>query len=430
VDFLLEQVSIPPLYPVRQTFAAKELDAVEAEVNFQLRESGILGDSLIGKRIAIAVGSRGVARIADVTRAVVAAVRDVGGDPFIVPAMGSHGGATAEGQTELLVSLGVTESTVGAPVRASMDVVQVGQLDNGLPVYVDQWAHGADGIIVINRIKPHTAFRGPYESGLLKMITIGLGKQKGAQACHAQSFAHMAVNIQAMARVIAEKVPILGGVGTIENAYDRVAEIHVLSMDGILTEEPALLERAKSFMPSLFTDEIDVLVVDEIGKNISGDGMDPNITGRYPTPYASGGPNVRRIAVLGLTEQSHGNANGIGMADVTTERVLRQIDWQAGYMNALTSTVLAPVRMPMVMPSDQRAIQAAIVTCNARDLQRARVMRIVNTLSLGQIWVSEVLADEARALSHTTIEGPSQSLRFDENGNVRINKEEKQFDHS
>ncbi|OJF16294.1 MAG: hypothetical protein A6D91_12140, partial [Bacillaceae bacterium G1] len=295
-----------------------EVPDVAAAVHETIRQSGVLSRISPGDRVAIAVGSRGVADIPILTREVVNAVKSAGGRPFIVPAMGSHGGATAEGQIDVLKQLGVTESSVGAPILSSMDVVEVGRLPNGLPVYIDKHAYEADKVIVINRIKPHTAFRGPVESGLMKMITIGLGKQKGAEAAHAYGFQYMAEHVQAMAKIAMSQVPIIFGLATIENAYDRPAKIVAVPAEKIEEVEPQLLLEAKSLMPRILFDPMDVLVVNEIGKDISGDGMDPNITGRYATPYASGGPKVTRIVVLGLTEKTHGNANGIGLADITT----------------------------------------------------------------------------------------------------------------
>jgi hypothetical protein len=310
--------------------------------------------------------------------------------------MGSHGGATAEGQRDVLEQLGVTEQAVGAPIRSSMEVVEIGRLPNGLPIYVDQLAYEADQVVVINRIKPHTAFRGPVESGLMKMLTIGLGKQKGAEAAHAYGFKYMAEHVPAMAREILKKVPILFGLATIENAYDRPAKIVAVPAEKIEETEPGLLLEAKALMPKILFDPIDVLIVDEIGKDISGDGMDPNITGRYPTPYASGGPEVKRIVVLGLTERTHGNANGIGLADITTKKVFDSVDWVKGYANALTSTVVKTVKMPMFLETETLAVKAAIKTCNAFDLTKVRVVRIKNTLELKEIWISEGLLAEAK----------------------------------
>lgn len=396
LEELLRDIPLPRMVKVRQHFHAPEIDDVASAVRRAIAEAGVLPQIAPGDRVAIAVGSRGVADIPTIAREVVRAIAAVGGQPFLVPAMGSHGGATAEGQREVLESLGVTEAFVGAPIVSSMDVVEVGRLPNGLPVYTDKHAYQADKIVVINRIKPHTAFRGPVESGLLKMITIGLGKQKGAEAAHAYSFKYMAEHVLEMAKMVIARAPIVFGVGTIENAYDRPAKIVAIPAEKLVDEEPKLLVEAKALMPKIAFTPLDVLVVDEIGKDISGDGMDPNITGRYGTPYASGGVEAARTVVLRLTEKTHGNANGIGLADITTRDVFESIDWEKGYANALTSTVVGTVKLPMFLDTGELAVKAAIKTCNAFDLTRVRLVRIKNTLHLKDIWISESLLHEAR----------------------------------
>jgi Lactate racemase N-terminal domain len=398
INEILKDIPIPKMVKARQMFHAPELSNVAEEVWNAIRSAGVMNRIDQGDRVAIAVGSRGVAELPSIVRETVSAVKTAGGEPFIVPAMGSHGGATASGQEEVLEQLGITEMSVGAPIRSSMEVVEIGRLDNGLPIYTDKNAFEADKVIIINRIKPHTAFRGEVESGLTKMITIGLGKQKGAEAAHAFSFKYMAEHVKVMAKIVIEKAPIIFGIGSLENAYDRPAKIVALPAEDIASKEPELLLEAKALMPKIMFDQIDVLVVDEIGKDISGDGMDPNITGRFATPYASGGPEITRIAVLGLTEKTHGNANGIGMADMTTQKVMDEIIWEKGYANALTSTVTSVVKLPMVLENEVLAVKAAIKTCNAFDLDQVRVVRIKNTLEIRDIWISESLVKEARKM--------------------------------
>jgi hypothetical protein len=415
LEELLRDIPLPRMVKVRQHFHAPEIDDVASAVRRAIAEAGVLPRISPGDRVAIAVGSRGVADIPTIAREVVRAIAAVGGQPFLVPAMGSHGGATAEGQREVLESLGVTEAFVGAPIVSSMDVVEVGRLPNGLPVYTDKHAYQADKIVVINRIKPHTAFRGPVESGLLKMITIGLGKQKGAEAAHAYSFKYMAEHVLEMAKMVIARAPIVFGVGTIENAYDRPAKIVAIPAEKLVDEEPKLLVEAKALMPKIAFTPLDVLVVDEIGKDISGDGMDPNITGRYGTPYASGGVEAARTVVLRLTEKTHGNANGIGLADITTRDVFESIDWEKGYANALTSTVVGTVKLPMFLDTGELAVKAAIKTCNAFDLTRVRLVRIKNTLHLKDIWISESLLHEAR--QRDDIEIVTEPLPMDFSGN-------------
>ncbi len=415
---LLEGVPVPRLARIRQNFPSTAVTDVAGTLRDQLNRPGVIDSVKPGMQIAIGVGSRGVAEIPVLTRVTVEEIRKRGGQPFIVPSMGSHGGATAEGQRAVLAGLGVTEASVGCEIRSAMDVVEIGRLDNGLPVYVDRLAYNADGIVVINRVKPHTAFHAQNESGLVKMITIGLGKQKGAESCHAYSFRYMAEHIIAMSAISLAKAPILFGVGTVENAYDGIARVVAVPASQLVETDRALLIEARANMPSFMFDQFDVLIVEQIGKNISGDGMDPNITGRYPTPYASGGPDITKIAVLDLTQASHGNANGMGAADFITRKLADKINFKEMYANGLTSTVTNPTRMPMVLDDDRDAILAAIKTCNARDLSRARVVRIKDTLHMSDIAVSEPMLPEARANSAIEIVSAPADLTFDGAGNL------------
>lgn len=416
---LLNDVPLPRMVRIRQSFAAEEVSDVAAALRAALVDSGQLQRLKPGMRIAIAVGSRGVAALDVLVRTLVEELLLCGCNPFIVPAMGSHGGATAEGQAEVLAHLGVCENTVGCPVISSMEVVEISRLPNGLLVYMDKHAYHADGIIPINRIKPHTAFRGPNESGLAKMIAIGLGKQKGAETCHAYGFKHMADYVPAVARQAIEKTPILFGIGTVENAYDRVAKVVVTRADDLIETDRLLLIEAKASMPRIEFPCIDVLVIDEIGKDISGDGMDPNITGRYPTPYPTGGPDVSKMVVLDLTEKTGGNANGVGTADFTTRRLVEKTDFKAMYANGITSTVVRPNAIPTTLDCDLDAIRAAIKTSNAIDLTKVRLVRIKNTLQLGEILISEALVEEAKTLPNIKILSDPFMMEFDGQGNLR-----------
>ena len=418
IESLLRDTPIPRVAPVRQTFDRPVLQDPAGELSRRMREKRLLGATPSGNRIAIGVGSRGVSNQVALVHALVSALRGAGADPFLVPAMGSHGGATADGQRSMLEEMGFIRDIVDAPIRASMEVVQIGSTENGLPVYLDRLASEADGIVVINRIKPHVAFRGPFESGLMKMITIGLGKQKGAEICHDLGFGRMAENIPAIARVAIQKASFLFGVGIIENSYHETCGIEVLRPDEIEREEPKLLARAKALSPRLLFDQLDVLVLDEIGKDISGTGFDTNVVGRFHTPYAKGGPDITRISVLDLTDKSHGNANGLGIVDFTTRRAFGKVRFDQTYPNSLTSTVPASVKIPMVLDSDRQAIQAAIRTCNILDKRNVRLARIKNTISLETVWVSEpVLADVA---THSNLEriGDLEKMRFDDSGNL------------
>lgn len=418
LDELLKDIPLPKMMKVRQSFDDTKLEDVDGALNEALQKEEIRNTVKPGMEIAVAVGSRGVDQIVEVTRRTITFLKDLGAKPFIVPSMGSHGGATAEGQTAVLAHLGVTEESVGAEIRSSMEVVEIGKLENGLPVYIDKLASQADGIVVINRVKPHTAFRGTVESGIMKMIAIGLGKQRGAEVCHQLGFEHMGKHIILMSSMIIEKMPILFGVATIENAFDKVAQVEVLLPDEIESRETELQKLAKKLLPQINFDKIDVLVIDEIGKNISGDGMDPNITGRYPTPYAHGGPAVNKMVVLDLTPETEGNANGVGTADFTTQRLIDKTDWDATYANGLTSTVVAPTKAATTLANDQLALKAAIKTCNILDFTKVKMVRIKNTLEIGEIEVSEAYVEEVKNSDFLTPVTDLYELSFDEDGNL------------
>jgi hypothetical protein len=414
---LLKEVYLPKVALVKQSFPNEYIKDIPGTIQTALNRPGTLDQIKSGQKVAIAVGSRGVNNLPLIVKTIVSAIRSRGAEPVIIPSMGSHGGATAEGQKEMLMGLGITPAEVGAEIQSSMEVMEIGVLPDGLPVYISTDAMAADAIVLVNRIKPHTAFRGTIESGLVKMLTIGLGKQKGAEACHAHSFKHMARHLLEMGTMLLEKTPVVFGLGVIENAYDQTHSIFSIPADKLLEEEPVWLERAKRLMPSLPVEQLDVLVIDEIGKDISGDGMDPNITGRYPTPYAHGGPDVSKMVLLDLTERSHGNANGIGTADLVTRRLVNKMIPEQTYPNALTSTVTGPVKIPLTLGSDLDVIRAAIKTSNAIDLSKIRLIRIKNTLHLGEFWASEEVVKELAAQGRYEI-SDLQIWAFDEQGNL------------
>lgn len=415
---LLKNITLPQMVRVHQKFSNHTVSDIEETLRSELRKPVISKQIKRGMRIAVAVGSRGVTDIAKIAAVVVDELKKMGSDPFIVPAMGSHGGATAAGQVELLAGLGVTETSVGCQIISSMETVELGVLENGLPVLIDKNAMKADGIVVINRIKPHTAFSGPIESGLTKMITIGLGKQKGADSCHAFGFGHMAKNIVDMAEIKLRQAPFLFGVGTIENAYDKVAKIIAIPAEEIIETEKQLLVEAKANMPKILFTPIDVLIVDQMGKEFSGAGMDPNITGRAATPYVTTSQKTNKLVVLDLTDRSHGNAVAMGLADITTRRLVNKIDFEYTYTNCLTCTVMAGGKIPAFMESDRLAIQAAVKTCNAIDMSRIRMVRIPNTLRLEEIYVSECMLEDAQRDPNISVLGLPMAITFNEAGNL------------
>ena len=418
IDELLAPVQIPRFVKVRQNFLRPRVADPAAELISKLEAGHYLDAVKPGQNIAITAGSRGITNMALLHKTLVSEVKKRGGVPFLFPAMGSHGGATAEGQKAMLEGMGITEEYVGAPIRATMETVQIGESATGRPVYLDKYANEADGIIVINRIKPHTGFRGKVESGLCKMCTLGMGKQRGADFCHAEGLGRMAENVPAIAAVTLAKKNILCAVGLIENAYHETAQLEVLHKNEVLDREPALLKRAWELMAKLLFDELDVLIMDEIGKNISGTGFDTNVVGRYNTPYASGGPKITRVTALDISEASHGNGNGLGMLDMTTMRAYKKFDFDQTYPNSLTSTVPLTVKIPMVLKNDRQAIQGCIKTSNVMDRSALRMVRIKNTLSLTDIEASEALIPLIQAHPHLELAGVSYDLPFDGVGNL------------
>lgn len=419
-DDLLQDVPIPELIPLRQRFPRPRVDDPGAELLARLRASGVLDSVREGQSIAVAVGSRGVVNQPLLVRLLTAELKNKGARPFIVPAMGSHGGATARGQQQMLADLGVSEQSVGAPVRSSMEVVELGRTAGftGLPVYMDRLAAAADGIVLINRIKHHVAFRGPYESGLFKMLAIGLGKQRGAEVCHNLGFPRMAEHIPALARVALRRAPVLFGIGLVENGYHETARIEVLPAARIEAEEPELLREAKSLSARLCFTGLDVLVIDEVGKDITGTGFDLKIAGRFRDEEGTEGPEITRIALLSLTDVSHGNANGVGLADFITRRLYEAVDTAQTYPNSLTTTDPLRAKIPMIMDSDLRAVQAAIKTCHLRDRRRVRLARIRNTLSLEEIAVSRPALESLEPGAPVETTGEARPLVFDRRGNL------------
>ncbi len=420
VSALAADVKLPKMAKVRQIMdhghiPAEEIPGTTAE---ELERSGMRRSIRPGMTVAITSGSRGVANVAAVTKAIVDFVKDCGGEPFVFPAMGSHGGATAEGQMEILSGYGVTEEYLGCPVKASMEVDYLGDTPRGRKVYIDRFAHQADAIILCGRVKAHTAFRGPYESGIVKMAVIGMGKQHGAESVHQDGFIEMAELIVEYYDVIAEKANIIGAVALVENAFDETCRIAGLAADEILAKEPELLTYAKSRMGSIFFDNFDVLVVDKIGKDVSGDGMDPNVTGRYGPLHMNREKNIQHIAVLDLTDASHGNCCGIGLADVTTKRLVERTDVDITYPNVVTSTVLRMSNIPLFTHSDKSCIQIAVKTCNYYDRENPRIVRIRDTMHLEEIEISEAMLKEAAEMDNIEILTGPADWPFDENGNL------------
>lgn len=378
---------------VRQSFDRRRVENIPAAVSETLDASGVT--LAAGTRTAIAVGSRGIAHLAAMVQATVDWVRRAGSEPFIVPAMGSHGGATPEGQAEVLAGYGLGAGRVGAPIRSSLEVVELARGDVEVPVYFDREAFEADATIVINRIKPHTSFHGRYESGLMKMLAIGLGKHAQALAIHQHGVEGLRELMPRVAgRILAEANVVLG-LAVVENAYDETLAVEAIPAEAIPDVEPVLLDKARAHMPGLPADDLDILIVDEMGKNISGLGMDPNVIGRLkiagqPEPAD---PRIRVIVACDLSAGSHGNAIGMGLADIVTRRLADKINFAATYENVLTSTFLERAKLPLTAATDAEAIEFALRGLGAVDPDSVRLMRIRNTLQLGELWVSPSLAE-------------------------------------
>lgn len=413
-------VAIPRMVPIRQKFTAPEIQDIPGEIKKLFSRDERMRTIRKGSRIAITAGSRGINQIDKITRAVVTELKNLGAQPFIVPAMGSHGGATAEGQRKVLAEYNITDETMGVPILSSMEVVEIGKLPNGTPVFLDRTAMGADGVVIVNRIKPHTGFKAEYESGLLKMMAIGLGKHKGATWFHACGMDMFGELLPQLGRVVIDNAPILFGLAILENAYDHPARFEIVWKEDLIQREKALLAEAKALMPRIIPDPLDVLIVQELGKEISGSGMDPNITGRASSPHfhKPDALKVQRIVVLRLTAATKGNATGIGMADITTKGLVDSINLDHTYVNSITSQVLAAAKIPLYMPTEQEAIQLALKTCCRVKHPETRVVWIKNTLSLEKIYASEALLPEIRMHPQLEVLGEPKPMHFDRQGNL------------
>ncbi len=411
----------PSMLPVRQRFEAPQLDDV-ARATAEALEP-LRARVTAGMTVAVTAGSRGIHDKAAVVRSAGEWLRSVGAEPFVVPAMGSHGGATAEGQVTMLAELGMTEQSLGMPIHATMDTVDLGRVPDGPTAYLDRYAAAADAILVINRVKAHTDFKGDIESGLAKITAIGLGKQRGAEGIHRYGPANLGSWIPQVARRIIDTGKVLGGLAILENAFDRAARIELVEPDQIGgPREQELLREAKGLMATLPFDHLDVAVIDVMGKDKSGSGMDTNVIGRMMIRGSAefDRPHITNIAVLDVSDASHGNAIGLGLADFIPFRILERINLRSCYINAMTSGLGGPQRgqIPMAMPTDRDAVAAAILTCGRADLENARVVRMPDTLDLEHLLVSESLRDQVEADAALEIVGDGAPMSFDDEGQI------------
>ena len=418
-------MQFPGMLDVCQNFPRSVAPVIEQVLKSQF-DSKSLDSKIAGKRVAVGVGSRGISNLKAIVIAVLNELRQRGATPFIIPAMGSHGGSTPEGQAHILEGYGITPSSVGVPFETSMETVRLGVTDDGIPVNFSAPALKADWIFPVNRVKPHTDFLAPLGSGLMKMMAIGFGKQAGAAACHAAAsrLGHECV-IRQVARMVLKSIPILGGLAILENQFHDTAEIVLLTPDTLEGEEARLLVRARALMPRLPFEDIDLLIVDQIGKNISGAGMDPNVVGRSVNGYSSSlaaqpdmGPRISRIFVRGITPASDGNAVGIGMADFTTTATVRAINPKFTYVNALTALTPQMAKIPIHFDTDREVVQRALQSLALEDPSSARVIHIRDTLSLEVLRVSSAYADHLSKRTDLVLLGPAHEMNFDSKGSL------------
>jgi len=417
-DEILASAGIPKFAPVKYRFETEYIGDIETAIHESLAKTGVMKRVKPGASIAIAVGSREIDRVAVMVKLIIDEVKKAGGAPFIVPSMGSHAGASAEGQTELLKNFGITEDTMGVPIKSSMETEHVGMTEDGLEVRIDRNASQADGIILITRVKPHTSFRGKVESGLMKMMAIGLGKQYGAALCHQLGFSCMGENVWNFGRVILEKKPVLFGLAVVENSIHKIIRVETVPSEEFEAREPELLVEAKSLIPRIPFKDIDMLVVDEMGKEYSGTGIDLNVVGRN-SYLGPSDPNPARIAVFDLTDKSHGNASGLGTVDVITEKFEKKIDRVAGYVNGITVKECEGLKTPAVMENERQALKLCIYTLiPEKKPEELRAVWIHNTTDLSRMYVSEGLLKEVEAVEAMEIIGPPEELEFDGQGNI------------
>ena len=415
---IFERGELPRWAPVRQRLDATDVGDVAEAVAAELARPEIGGVLRPGQRVALTAGSRGIDKIDRVLKAAVDGVRRLGAEPFIVPGMGSHGGATAEGQRAMIAHFGITEAAMGCPIRSDMEAVHLGEVEDGVPVWFDRNAYEADAVIPVGRVKPHTDFRGPVESGLMKMIAIGLGKQKGADFFHSQGMAEFHHLIPAVARFTLGRVNIPFGIALVENGYGRLSLVEAVPAARIWEREQALLRLARERLGRLPGERVDVLIVDFIGKDISGDGADPNVINRDVVGLIAAGegapkPTVQRAIVRDLTPDTEGNATGIGMFDVALRRAVDKVDPVATYMNMITAKAPQGARIPLTVETDRRALYVALACCLKVTPETARILRVRDSKHVEDLWASEPLLPELLATGDVELRGEPRPIAFD-----------------
>lgn len=412
----------PKFFYAEQSFPRPQVSDIAASTVDALIELQLEQNIRAGQKIGITVGSRGIQNLLPIVRATVDYIKDRGCEPYLLAAMGSHGGGTEKGQKEVLNSLGITEETVGAEILTCADCRIVAHTPSGLPVYTVESALMMDGIVAINRVKTHTSFKGTVESGLLKILVVGLGGPKGAQQFHSFGPGDLPRLLLETGEILLQKLPVLGGLGIVENAYEETAAVRGVTIGAFIDQESELLQYSKSLMSSLPVDSIDLLIVQEMGKNFSGTGMDTNIIGRarihaVPEPAK---PSIKRIAVFDLSEESHGNASGVGMADFVTQKLVNKIDRQATYLNCLTSTFVTRAAIPMYFDTEEKLIEAALFSLSGIPVDKLRIVIIRNTLFLQECIISEALLPEIESREGLTINPIPRVFQFNEQGDLLL----------
>lgn len=419
----MEQVAIPKMVKIHQNFDDQKIDDIAGWIRKEMAATFKTPEQFKGKRLCITAGSRGIPHLDVIIRTIIDVLKEWGADPFIIPAMGSHGGGTAEGQKEMIAGFGITEEAMGVPILSSMEVEQIGQLEDGTPVYCDKYALHSDGIVVLNKVKPHTDFRGKHESGIAKMMAIGIAKHKGASNFHMKGFPTFAERIPQVCNVFVQKAPIAMGVGIVENAFGEICNIGFCEKERILDLDAELLVEAKNRMAKFRLPVIDVLIIDRIGKNISGNGHDPNITGRSVSTDLPIDTKIQKIFIRGLTEETHHNGCGVSAADVTTRRVLNDIDWATSWVNVITSTYTRGGQIPVYTETDYQAIMLAIRTCVGADFkfENVKVAHIKDTKHMSEIEVSVTCLPDIKDNPDVQVLSEPFELEFDEEGFLKSN---------
>jgi len=408
---------------IKQNFNKTKIDNLSEYIHQSFKKSDLKKRIKPGDKIGITVGSRGITNIKLIVKEVISELKNLDTLPFILPAMGSHGGANSKGQKEVLASYGITEKEMGVPIMASMDVVQIGKVENRIPIYFSKVAMEADGIIALNRVKMHTDFKSNIiESGMSKILVIGLGKAKGARSIHSLGVYGLKNIIPQAAELIIRRAPIIQGIGILENGYDQTMKISFVPPGNIISSDSELLKISKEVMPMLPMDELDIVIAQEIGKNISGTGLDTNVIGRL---YINGEkeierPNIKRLVVFDITEESHGNALGIGLADIVTKQLVNKINYKDMYANTITSTFLNRAKVPITADSEKEAVEIAVKTCWKLKTSDIKLLIMKNTLDLEYLYVSKAAWEEIKDNKKIEACGDWEKLSFDEDGKIKI----------